>query len=159
MVLLATSILHILAGAVLARDAAGPVSGDPAPAEPDGAALVKNYSPLGIACVVALLGSGLIEYLFLIGRLDALVSTPYGATALVKIICFTVLLASCRPEPELADAAPAGNAGHLLRSIGVEIGRAGRADRRRAYPATCPARHGGYADANGVGSRKEGFFL
>ena len=79
-------ILHILAGAVLAWDTAGSVSGDPAPGEPDGAALAKNYSPLGIACVVALLATGFIEYLVLIGQLGALVRTAYGVTALVKMI-------------------------------------------------------------------------
>ncbi len=121
-VLLATSIVHILAGACWLGTLPALYLGLRRLPEHDGAALVKAYSPLGIACVVALLGSGFVEYLFLIGRPDALVSTPYGATALVKIICFTVLLLLAALNRNWLTPRLPATQGHLLRSIGVEIG-------------------------------------
>ncbi len=120
-VLLATSILHILAGACWLGTLPALSLAIRRLAEADSAALAKNYSPLGIACVVTLLVTGLVEYLFMIDRLGALVDTAYGATALVKIICFMLLLALAAMNRNwLTPRLPAARR-HLLYSIGAEV--------------------------------------
>jgi copper resistance protein D len=120
-VLLATSILHILAGAAWLGTLPALYLALRRLPESDSAVLAKGYSPLGIACVVALLVTGFIEYLFMIGRLGALVSTPYGATALVKIICFVLLFALAAMNRNWLTPRLPATRGHLLQSISAEV--------------------------------------
>ena len=70
---------------------------------------------------MTLLVTGLIEYLFLIDRLGALVSTAYGATALVKIICFMLLLALAAMNRNWLTPRLPATRRHLLHSIGAEV--------------------------------------
>jgi copper resistance protein D len=119
--LLSNSILHILAASCWLGTLPALFVAIRRLPDSDSAALAKNYSLLGIASVVALLVTGVVEYLVLIDRLGALVSTPYGATALVKIICFTLLVMLAGVNRNwLTPRLPAAR-GHLLRSIGVEV--------------------------------------
>jgi copper resistance protein D len=120
-VLLGSSVLHILAAACWLGTLPALYLGIRRLPESELGALAKNYSPLGIASVVTLLVTGLIEYLILIGRPGALVSTAYGATALGKIICFLLLIALAAMNRNwLTPRLPAAR-GHLLRSISAEI--------------------------------------
>jgi copper resistance protein D len=120
-VLLPTSMLHILAGAAWLGTLPALYLALRCLPEPDSAALAKGYSPLGIACVLALLVTGFIEYSVLIGRLGALVSTAYGVTALVKIICFTLLIGLAAINRNWLTPHLPATRRHLLRSISVEI--------------------------------------
>jgi putative copper resistance protein D len=119
--LLATSILHLLAasswlGTLPALYLA--IRNLPAP---DAAPLAKSYSPLGIACVAALLATGLIEYLVLIGRLGALFTTAYGVAALLKIAGFATLVGLAAANRQWLTPRLPATRQHLLRMIGAEI--------------------------------------
>lgn len=51
-----------------------------------------RFSNLGIACVVVLLGSGVINAWFLVGSAAALIGTAYGQTLLLKLALVAALL-------------------------------------------------------------------
>jgi copper resistance protein D len=121
MVLLSASMLHILAGACWLGTLPALCLAIRRLPEAHIAVVAKNYSPLGIACVVTLLVTGLIEYLVLIGRLGALVSTDYGLTALAKMIGFALLIALAAMNRNWLTPHLPGTRRHLLRSISTEI--------------------------------------
>jgi putative copper resistance protein D len=121
MLLLPTSIVHILAGAGWLGALPALYLAISRLPEPDAAALARNFSPLGIVCVAALLVTGLIEYLVLIGRPAALVSTAYGVTALVKITLFALLIALAAMNRQWLTPRLPATRRQLLRSIGAEI--------------------------------------
>ena len=83
--------------------------------------LAHNYSPLGIACVVTLIVTAAVQYVLLIGRPAALVTSAYGLTASVKILLLLGLIALAtlnrtRFTPTLPQTRP-----QLLQSINAEI--------------------------------------
>jgi putative copper resistance protein D len=121
MLLLPTSMLHILAAASWLGTLPALYLGIRRLPEPDIGALAQKYSPLGIACVAALLVTGLIEYLVLIDRLGALVSTAYGVTALVKIGGFTLLVVLAAMNRNWLTPRLPATRRQMLRSIGVEV--------------------------------------
>jgi putative copper export protein len=89
------------------------------------AALVcERFTPVGLACVLVLAGTGLAQGLDLIGSLAALFGTRYGHFALLKICLFLAALAlAALNRLWLADrlAAGAGSARrHLLLSVSLE---------------------------------------
>ena len=59
----------------------------------DAAALCERFSPVGLACVMVLAGTGLAQGLELIGTLPALVGTGYGHLILFKAGFFLLALA------------------------------------------------------------------
>ena len=57
------------------------------------AAVCERFSPIGLACVLVLAGTGFAQALELIGSLPALLGTAYGHIALLKIALFLMALA------------------------------------------------------------------
>ena len=57
------------------------------------AAVCERFTPVGLACVLVLAGTGLVQGLALIGDLPALLGTAYGRIALIKIGLFLLALA------------------------------------------------------------------
>jgi len=57
------------------------------------ATMTERFSRLGIGCVAALLVTGFVNAWFLVGRLDALLATPYGRLLSVKLALFALMLA------------------------------------------------------------------
>ena len=91
-----------------------------------GACVCERFSPIGLACVLMLAGTGFAQGLDLIGSLPALLGTTYGHFALVKISLFllALVLASVN-RLWLTDRMAAGamNARrHLLVSVCFETG-------------------------------------
>jgi putative copper export protein/mono/diheme cytochrome c family protein len=84
----------------------------------------ERFSPIGLGCVVVLIGSGFAQASQLIGGLPALFGTAYGHVALVKIGLFLVaLVLAAVNRLWLTDrlASGAGNARRdLMVSVGVE---------------------------------------
>lgn len=61
------------------------------PAE-QAAAACRRFSPLGVACVLVLMGTALAQATALIGGVPALVGTSYGHVALLKLSLFLLLV-------------------------------------------------------------------
>src|SRR5689334_1211070 len=57
-----------------------------------GAAVCERFTPLGLACVLVLAGTGFFQGLDFIGSLPGLFGTPYGHFALLKITLFLCAL-------------------------------------------------------------------
>jgi putative copper export protein/mono/diheme cytochrome c family protein len=92
---------------------------------PTGAALVcHRFSPIGLACVLVLAGTGFAQALELIGSLPALLGSGYGHIALLKIALFLVaLVLAAVNRLWLSDRLAAGATHarrHLLVSVAVE---------------------------------------
>ncbi len=88
------------------------------------AAVCLRFSPIGLACVLILAGTGFAQALALIGNTPALFGTPYGHLALLKIGLFMVALGlAAGNRLWLTDRVAAGaGTRHLQASIGVETG-------------------------------------
>lgn len=56
------------------------------------AAMCHRFSPIGLAAVLVLVGTALVQAMALIGNVPALVGTTYGHIALIKLGLFLVLL-------------------------------------------------------------------
>jgi putative copper export protein/mono/diheme cytochrome c family protein len=88
------------------------------------AAVCHRFSPIGLACVLVLAGTGFAQALELIGSLPALFGTRYGHIALVKIALFLfALLLAAVNRLWLSDRLAAGAVNarrNLLRSVAVE---------------------------------------
>jgi putative copper export protein/mono/diheme cytochrome c family protein len=93
-----------------------------APAE--AAAVCEHFSPIGLACVLVLAGTGFYQGLELIGSIPALFGTPYGHVAVLKITLFLIALGlAALNRLWLTDRLAAGHAGarrHLEVSVGFE---------------------------------------
>jgi mono/diheme cytochrome c family protein/uncharacterized membrane protein len=97
---------------------------------PAQAALVcERFSPIGLACVLVLAGTGFAQGLQLIGSVPALFGTAYGHIALLKIALFLLaLVLAALNRLWLTDrlgltdhlAEVAGTRRHLLVSVSVE---------------------------------------
>nr|WP_294505980.1 CopD family protein [uncultured Rhodopila sp.] len=91
---------------------------------PLAALICERFTPIGLACVLVLAGTGLAQGLDLIGSLPALLGTPYGHFALLKISLFLVALVLAalnrlRLTDRLAAAAATARR-HLLLSVSAE---------------------------------------
>jgi putative copper export protein/mono/diheme cytochrome c family protein len=90
----------------------------------EAALICERFTPIGLACVLVLAGSGFAQGFELIGGIPALFGTRYGHFAVLKITLFLVALAmAALNRLGLTErlAAGAGNARrHLLASVGVE---------------------------------------
>ncbi len=88
------------------------------------APVCERFSPIGLACVLVLAGTGFAQALELIGSLPALFGTPYGHIALLKITLFLVALAlAALNRLWLTDRLAAGAPGarrQLLVSVSIE---------------------------------------
>lgn len=88
------------------------------------AAICERFSPIGLACVLLLAGTGVVQGLQLIGSFSALAGTPYGHIALLKIALFLVALVLATVNRfRLTDRLAAGEKHarkHLLLSVGCE---------------------------------------
>ncbi len=123
--LMASEALHLLA--------AGAWLGGLAPlaivlrrVSPTGAGAASHgFTPLGLACVALLAGTGLLQAWELIGGLGGLAGTPYGLMALAKLALFAVLLGLATVNrfvftDRLKSARPAR--AMLIGSVAVETG-------------------------------------
>jgi putative copper export protein/mono/diheme cytochrome c family protein len=86
----------------------------------------RRFSPLGIACVLVLAFTALVQVFLLVGGIGGLVGTDYGHVALVKLGLFLVLLLLAALNRSLLTPALAGKRGgaarqQLLRSIAIEM--------------------------------------
>jgi putative copper export protein/mono/diheme cytochrome c family protein len=94
----------------------------PAPA----AAVCERFTPLGIACVLVLAGTGFFQGMDFIGSLPGLFGTPYGHFALLKITLFlSALVLALLNRLWLTDRMSAGATAarrHLLLSVCIETG-------------------------------------
>jgi putative copper export protein/mono/diheme cytochrome c family protein len=80
----------------------------------------QRFSPIGLACVLVIAGSGFVQALQLIGRLPALFGTTYGQIALLKIALFlAALVLATINRLWLTDRLP-GSRRHLLMSVSIE---------------------------------------
>lgn len=84
----------------------------------------ERFSPIGLACVLILAGTGLAQGLVLIGSVPSLFGTRYGHIALLKIALFLVALAlAAANRLWLTDRLASGSANaakYLRTSIGFE---------------------------------------
>jgi copper transport protein len=95
------------------------------------AAVLVRFSPMALACVAALLATGVTQALIDMGGLSPLFSTPFGRSVLIKFVLLMALIAlgainRQRVVPSLRRIASAGNApgsaGRLLRrTLRVEV--------------------------------------
>ncbi|HEX2942013.1 MAG TPA: CopD family protein [Rhodopila sp.] len=88
------------------------------------AGVCEQFSPIGLGCVVVLAGSGLIQAAELVGGLPALLDTPYGRLATLKIGLFlaALVLAACNRlwlTDRLVEGVPAARR-DLLTSVAIE---------------------------------------
>jgi mono/diheme cytochrome c family protein len=88
------------------------------------AAVCERFSPIGLACVVVLAGTGFAQGLQLIGSVPALFGTTYGQIAVLKITLFLVaLVLAAVNRLWLTDRLSRGNrgaVGHLRLSVCLE---------------------------------------
>lgn len=118
-VLLAASLLHIGAAAAWLGTLPALALGLRADDEP--LFLARRYSRLGMGCVAVLLATAFLQYLLLIGKISAFVTTFYGAAALVKLALFVGLIGlATRNRYRLAPALPASRRA-LLCAVLLEI--------------------------------------
>ncbi len=88
---------------------------------------VRRFSWLGLACVVVLAATILLQGWILIGGLAGLIGTDYGHIALLKFFLFATLLGIAalnrfRYAPALAGSQGPNTPGPLKRSIAIETG-------------------------------------
>ena len=86
-------------------------------------AICERFSPIGLACVLVLAGSGFAQALRLIGSVPALLGTRYGHIAVLKIALFLLALVLATVNRLwLTDRLAAGpaDARRLLVSVGFE---------------------------------------
>jgi putative copper export protein len=90
------------------------------------AALCERFTPMGLACVLVLAGTGFAQGMALVGSLPGLFGTAYGHLALLKISLFLIVLVlALLNRLWLADRLAAGRMEarrHLMLSIAVETG-------------------------------------
>jgi mono/diheme cytochrome c family protein/uncharacterized membrane protein len=106
------------------------------------AAVCERFSPIGLACVLVLAGTGFTQGMALIGGLPALFGTAYGHVALLKITLFLVALGlAALNRLWLTDRLAAGRADagrRLLVSVWVETCLGLAIVAAAAFMASCP---------------------
>lgn len=90
------------------------------------AAMCERFSPIGLACVLVLAGTGITQAVALIGGVPALFGTMYGLILLLKIalFLFTLMLAAYNRLwlTDRLTASAIGARSRLLRSVSIETG-------------------------------------
>ncbi len=87
----------------------------------DAAAVCERFTPIGIACVLVIGTTGVIQAIGLVGSLPGLLGTPYGQIILLKLTLFAAALAlALLNRLWLTDRFAHGRAGGLLLSIAIE---------------------------------------
>jgi copper transport protein len=129
------------------------------------AAVLVRFSPMALACVAALLATGVTQALVDMGGLSPLFSTPYGRAVLIKFVLLMALIAlgavnRQRVVPSLrriasAGAAP-GAAGRLLRrtlraEVALVIVVLGVTSALVSYPPPKSAASGPYSTTTRIG--------
>jgi putative copper resistance protein D len=120
-ILLITSIIHLSGGAMWLG--ALPALRLAIKRLPVGAAatVAQRFSPIGIACVTALVLTAAIQFWLLIGRPEAFFTTEYGFTAFVKTLLLAGLIGLATINRQrLAPKLPVTRA-WLVRSINTEL--------------------------------------
>jgi putative copper export protein/mono/diheme cytochrome c family protein len=106
------------------------------------AAVCERFSPIGLACVLVLAGTGFAQGMALIGGLPALFGTAYGHVALLKITLFLIALALAAVNRLwLTDRLAAGAVGgcrNLMVSVCVETCLGLAIVAAAAFMASCP---------------------
>lgn len=120
-VLLITSIAHLLGGAIWLGSLPALYLAVRRLQVEAAATLARDFSPIGIACVVTIAITAVIQYFLLIGGPAGLIDTAYGLTASFKIAALVSLVTLAainrtRLTPRLPDSRT-----QLLRSISAEI--------------------------------------
>jgi len=119
--LLAVSLAHVAAAAIWLGALPGLYLALRTLPEAALASLARGFSPVGMACVAALLVTAFVQYWVLIGAPGALVTTAYGAVALAKMLLLAALIAlAVLNRTRFTPRLPASR-GALLRGIGSEI--------------------------------------
>ena len=83
--------------------------------------VLRRFFPFGVLAVLIIAGTSVVQGVYLIGSVPALVGTEFGLVALTKMLLFTALL-GCAAFNRFVFGAKAGT--HLRRSIAVEAGLA-----------------------------------
>ncbi|MGO9816475.1 MAG: CopD family protein [Acidocella sp.] len=119
--LLAVSLAHVAAAAIWLGALPGLYLALKTLPEDGAAPLARGFSPVGMACVAALLVTAFAQYWVLIGAPAAFFASAYGAVALGKILLFGALIVlAALNRARFTPALPASRCA-LLRSIGAEI--------------------------------------
>ncbi len=91
----------------------------------EAARAARRFSPVGMVCVAGLIGSAVVQFIFLIGSPRALFNNAYGLTALLKIVLLVALVGlAAANRYRLTPAISAGDDNarcKMLRSVGAEI--------------------------------------
>lgn len=87
-------------------------------------AIARRFTPLGLACVLTLALTSLMQVQALLGTLAATLGTSYGRLALLKLVLFAVLLAvaSANRFRFVPQAEAGGSPRGLRRSLALETG-------------------------------------
>jgi copper resistance protein D len=125
-VLLVSSVVHLLGGAAWIGSLPALFLTIARLPHLEAAQVARRYSPLGIACVLALIASATVQFIILIGSPTALVTTLYGRVALFKILVLVGLIGLAamnryRLGPALLKANETDASERILFSIGFEI--------------------------------------
>jgi len=120
-VLLITSIAHLLGGAIWLGSLPALYLAIKRLQVEAAATLARDFSPIGIACVVTIAITAVIQYFLLIGAPAGLIDTAYGLTASFKIAALVSLVTlAAINRTRLTPSLPASRT-QLLRSISAEI--------------------------------------
>jgi copper transport protein len=129
------------------------------------AAVLVRFSPMALACVAALLATGVTQALIDMGGLSPLFSTPFGRSVLIKFVLLMALIAlgavnRQRVVPSLRRIASAGEApgaaGRLLRQtlraeVALVVVVLGVTSALVSYPPPKEAASGPYATTTRMG--------
>jgi putative copper resistance protein D len=84
---------------------------------------IARFSPVGMAAVAVLAGSGLFNAVILVGSFPAMVESAYGFVLSVKLVLFSIMLAMAWMNRRLARAAATADLpslGRLGRNVAFE---------------------------------------
>lgn len=123
--LLLSMVVHLLAGAAWLGSLPTLLVGIGQLPAVAGAQACRRFTPLGVACVAALIATATAQFAVLVGGLPRLLGTAYGLVALLKLCLFVLLLVIAlrnrfRLTSRLGDRAAGVGRGALLRSLGLE---------------------------------------
>ena len=125
-ILLVSSLVHLAGGAAWIGSLPALLIAIAKLPQRAAAKVAKQYSPLGIACVLAIVISALIQFILLIGSAAALMNTLYGRVACLKILALAALIGLAaanryRLAPALLRLQYPDARNRMLWSIGFEI--------------------------------------
>jgi len=118
--LLASAVLHLAGAAIWLGALPALVLALRRLPDAEAAALARRFSPVGAACVAALLGTAGLQFLLLVGGVGALLTTAYGALAGLKLFLLGALIAlAARNKFRLTPRLP-GSRAALIRAVALE---------------------------------------